>query len=130
MAANSSKPHEDNDSDSNFPNEKTERADDVPSDQVLTLAIHEKSVLLTGSGELSSNREVVSSDPTGNHEISNAKDLHEVSMNGEVGLPQSRGMANKAGGKYNSINNGNKSFAFGPRGGSLKVKYFIFFMVD
>jgi len=45
-------------------------------------------------------------------------------MNGEVGSPQSRVMATKAGGKDSSVNNGNKSFAFGPRdqdNGSLKV---------
>jgi len=61
-----------------------------------------------------------SSEPTGNHEISNT----EVVMNGEVGSPQSRGMTNKVGGK---------SFGFGPRGldkGPSKVKYFIFVMAD
>ncbi|KAJ1389657.1 Serine-threonine/tyrosine-protein kinase, catalytic domain [Sesbania bispinosa] len=124
VAADSSKSHEDNASDSNAPNERTEKADDVPSDQVLTLAIREKSFLQTGSSKLSSNREMDSSEPTGNHEISNAKDLHEVMMNGEVGSPQSRGMASKVVGKDSSINNGNKSFAFGPRGqdnGSLKI---------
>jgi len=45
-------------------------------------------------------------------------------MNGEVGSPQSRGIASKVGGKDSSVNNGNKSFAFGPRGqdnSSLKV---------
>ncbi|KAH1219960.1 MAP3K epsilon protein kinase 1 [Glycine max] len=99
VAADGSKAHEDN------------AADDVPPDQVLTLAIREKSFLQAGS-----NREVVNSESTGNHEISNAKDLHEVVKNGEVGSPQSRGMANKFGGKDNSVNNGNKSFAFGPRG--------------
>ncbi|KAK7312226.1 hypothetical protein VNO77_35940 [Canavalia gladiata] len=124
VAADSSKSHEDNASDSNFSNERTEKADDVPSDQVLTLAIREKSLLQTGSGKLSPNKEVVSSEPMGNHEISNAKDRHEVMMNGEVGPPQSKGMANKVGGKDSSVNNGNKSFAFGPRGqdnGSLKA---------
>lgn len=116
VAADNSKSHEDNASDSNFPNEGTEKADDVPSDQVLTLAIHEKSFLQTGSSKLTSNLEVVSSEPTGKHEISNAKDLHEVMMNGEVGSPQARGgTASKVGGKESSVNNGNKSFAFGPR---------------
>jgi len=45
-------------------------------------------------------------------------------MNGEVGSPKSKVMASKTGGKDSSVNNGNKSFAFGPRGqdnGSLKV---------
>ncbi|KAL5168942.1 MAP3K epsilon protein kinase 1 [Glycine soja] len=93
-----------------------EKADDAPSDQVLTLAIHEKSFLQAGSSKLTSNREVVNSESTGNHEISNAKDLHEVVMNGECGSPQSRGMTSKVGGKDSSVNNGNKSFAFGPRG--------------
>ncbi|KAL2329130.1 hypothetical protein Fmac_022557 [Flemingia macrophylla] len=124
VAADSSKSPEDNASDSNFPNKRNEKADGVPSDQVLTLAIHEKSFLQTDSSNLSSSREVVSSDPTGNHEISNAKDLHDVTMNGEVGSPKSRVTASKVGGKENSVNNGNKSFAFGPRGqdnGSLKA---------
>ncbi|XP_027354222.1 MAP3K epsilon protein kinase 1-like isoform X2 [Abrus precatorius] len=124
VAADSSKSLEDNASGSHFPKEKTEKSDDVPSDQVLTLAINEKSLLQTGSGKLSSNREMVSSESSSNHEISNAKDPHEVVMNGEVGSPQSRGMANKVGGKDSSINNGNKSFAFGPRGqdtGSMKA---------
>ncbi|KAG4386675.1 hypothetical protein AAZX31_11G100000 [Glycine max] len=116
MAADGSKAHEDNAADSNFSNEQTEKADDAPSDQVLTLAIHEKSFLQAGSSKLTSNREVVNSESTGNHEISNAKDLHEVVMNGEGGSPQSRGMASKVGGKDSSVNNGNKSFAFGPRG--------------
>ncbi|KAH1224345.1 MAP3K epsilon protein kinase 1 [Glycine max] len=116
MAADGSKAHEDNAADSSFSNEQTEKADDAPSDQVLTLAIHEKSFLQAGSSKLTSNREVVNSESTGNHEISNAKDLHEVVMNGEGGSPQSRGMASKVGGKDSSVNNGNKSFAFGPRG--------------
>ena len=128
MAADGSKAHEDNAADSNFSNEQTEKADDAPSDQVLTLAIHEKSFLQAGSSKLTSNREVVNSESTGNHEISNAKDLHEVVMNGEGGSPQSRGMASKVGGKDSSVNNGNKSFAFGPRGqdnGPLKVFHII-----
>ncbi|CAJ1933825.1 unnamed protein product [Sphenostylis stenocarpa] len=123
-SAHGRKSHEDSASDPNFPNERTEKADDVPSDQVLTLAIREKSFHQTGSSEPSPNREVGNSDTTGNHEISNDKDLHEVMMNGEVGSPQSRRMASKVGGKDSSINNGNKSFAFGPRGqdnGSLKA---------
>ena len=100
----------------------------LPRMKVLTLAIHEKSFLQAGSSKLTSNREVVNSESTGNHEISNAKDLHEVVKNGEVGSPQSRGMANKFGGKDNSVNNGNKSFAFGPRGQDndfLKVYHII-----
>ncbi|KAK7341329.1 hypothetical protein VNO80_24255 [Phaseolus coccineus] len=120
-AAHGSKSHEDN---ASVPNERTEKADHVPSDQVLTLAIREKSFLQTGSSKLSPNREGGNSEPIGDHEISNAKDLHEVMMNGEVGSPQSRVMASKTEGKDSSVNNGNKSFAFGPRGqdnGSLKA---------
>lgn len=67
---------------------------------------------------------MVSAEPTGT-ETSNAKDLHEVIMNGEVESPQSRGKANMAVGKDSSINNRTKPFAFEPRGqdsGSLKVK--------
>lgn len=123
MAAQGRKSHEDNASVPNFSDERAQKEDHVPSDQVLTLAIREKSLLQTGSSNLSPNREVGNSEPTGNHEISN-EGLHEVMMNGEVGSPQSRGMASKVGGKDSSVNNGNKSFAFGPRGqdnGSLKV---------
>lgn len=146
MAADGSKSQEDNAS-ANFLYKRTVKTGDVPSDQVLTLVISEKSFLQTDPSKLSSNREVVSTEPTGDHEISdakdlpeptgdheisNAKDLHEVMMNGEVGSPQSRGVTNKLGGKDNSISNGNKSFAFGPTGqnnGFLKVKYFIFLLV-
>ncbi|WVZ03042.1 hypothetical protein V8G54_023848 [Vigna mungo] len=123
VAAQGRKSHEDNASVPNFSDERTQKEDHVPSDQVLTLAIREKSLLQTGSSNLSPNREVGNSEPTGNHEISN-EGLHEVMMNGEVGSPQSRGMASKVGGKDSSVNNGNKSFAFGPRGqdnGSLKA---------
>lgn len=133
MAADSNRSQEESASDSNFPNERTEKADDFSSDEVFTLAIHEKSFQQTGSGKLSHDGEVGSSEPTGNHEISNAKELHEVTMNGEVGSPQSRGVANKVGVKDSSINNGKKSFAFGPRGldkGPTKVKCFIFVMAD
>ncbi|KAK7404350.1 hypothetical protein VNO78_05179 [Psophocarpus tetragonolobus] len=124
VAADSGKAHEDRASDSNVPNERTEKADDVPSDQVLTLAIREKSFLQTSSSKLSSNREVVNSESIANNEFSNAKDLHEVMVNGEVESPQSRGMASKIGGNDCSASNGNKSFVFGARGqdnGSLKA---------
>ncbi|KAI4356962.1 hypothetical protein L6164_000939 [Bauhinia variegata] len=123
-AADDIKHDEDNASDSNFGNERMEKADDVLSDQVLTLAIHEKSSLQTGSTQLSSNREVASSEPTGDHVTSNNKDHGEVMMNGEVGSPNSRGIAGNLGGKGSSINNGNKSFSFGPQvqdNGSLKA---------
>lgn len=106
-AAESSRCQDGSASDSNFPNESTEKVDDVPSDEVPTLAIHEKSFQQIGFSKPSSDGEMGSTEPTGNHEISNTKDLHEVVMNGEVGSPQSRGMTNKVGGK---------SFAFGPRG--------------
>ncbi|KAK7264110.1 hypothetical protein RJT34_31714 [Clitoria ternatea] len=115
VTVDSRKSQEDNASDSNFPNNRNEKLDDVPSDQVLTLAIHEKSSLQASSSKLSSSGEVASSEPTGNYEISNAKD-HEFMVNGEIESPQSRGMTNKVGGNDSSINNGNKSFAFGPRG--------------
>ncbi|KAL4327355.1 hypothetical protein HN51_034574 [Arachis hypogaea] len=116
VTADGSKSHEDNASDSNFLNERTEKADDVPSDQVLTLAIPETSFLQTGSSKLSSNGEVEGSGPTDDHGNSNAKDLHAVGVNGEIKSPNSRGMANKLGGKDSTNNNGNKSFAFGTRG--------------
>ncbi|XP_019450937.1 PREDICTED: MAP3K epsilon protein kinase 1-like isoform X2 [Lupinus angustifolius] len=120
VVADGSKSQEDNASDSNL----TLKGGDVPSDKVPTLAIHEKSFLKTGSSKFSSNREVLSSEPTGDHEISNAKDLHEITMNGEVGSLQLRGVAKNLEGKDSCINDSNKSFAFGPRGqdnGSIKA---------
>ncbi|OIW21638.1 hypothetical protein TanjilG_06942 [Lupinus angustifolius] len=48
--------------------------------------------------------------------VFSGKDLHGVTMNGEVGPPQLGVVANKLGGRHSSINIGNKSFAFGPRG--------------
>ncbi|KAF1885251.1 hypothetical protein Lal_00029140 [Lupinus albus] len=127
VAADGSKSQEDNASDSNFLNERTENRGDVPSDQVLTLPIHEKSFLKTGSSKFSSNRVISSELTDGDHEISKAKDFHEVTMNGEVGPPKSRGVANKLGGKHSSINDGNKSFGFGPKvqdNGSVKAVKF------
>ncbi|CAL0304305.1 unnamed protein product [Lupinus luteus] len=112
VVADGSKSQEENASDSNL----TLKGGGVPSDKVPTVAISEKPFLKTGSGKFYSNREVLSSEPTGDHEISNAKDLHEITMNGEVGSPHLRRVAKKLEGKESSINDSNKSFAFGPRG--------------
>lgn len=113
-------------SESDFLNEKTEKHDDVFSDQVLTLAIHEKLSLQTGSNKHSSNGEVSGSEMTGDHDIPNTKDKDESMRNGEVESPESRGIDKKPGGKGSSVTNGSMSFCFGPRvqdNGSLKVKY-------
>lgn len=123
-AAGSSKHHEDIASDSDFLNEKTENTNDVFSDHVLTLAIHEKLSLQTGPSKHCSNGEVASSDMTGDHDIPNTNGQNEVIMNGEFGSPESRGVDRKPGGKGSSVTNGSISFCFGPRGqdsGSLKV---------
>ncbi|OIW15673.1 hypothetical protein TanjilG_09611 [Lupinus angustifolius] len=105
VAADGSRSQEDNASDSNFLNERTENKGYFPSD-------HEEESLSVAVTCVQS----VTSSTTGDNEISKAKDLHEVTMNGEVGPPQLGVVANKLGGRHSSINIGNKSFAFGPRG--------------
>ncbi|KAK4261942.1 hypothetical protein QN277_004873 [Acacia crassicarpa] len=122
--AGGSKHHEDVGSDSDFLNEKTEKQDDVFSDQVLTLAIHEKLSLQTGSIKPCSNGEVAITEMSADHETPNTKDHNEVIMHGEVGSPESRGIDRRPGGKGSSVTSGSISFCFGPRGqdnGSLKA---------
>ncbi|KAJ7982314.1 Protein kinase [Quillaja saponaria] len=113
--ADPGKSHKDECADSDFGKEGAESADDdVPSDQVLTLAIHEKSSLQNGSGRLSSNREVAPSEPTELQELPNPSDHDEMVTNSEVGSPDSKGtsIARKNGGKSIHMN---KPFGFRPR---------------
>ncbi|KAJ7949309.1 Protein kinase [Quillaja saponaria] len=108
-AADPGKSHKDRGADSDIFLERTENGGvDVPSDQVLTLAIHEKSSLETDSSRLSSNKEVALSEPTELHKLPNTID-HD-----EVGSPDSKGtnVARKNEGK--GIHE-NKSFSFLPR---------------
>ena len=101
--------------DSKFVSERREKPDDIASDQVLTLAIHENLSLETGFRKPPSNKEGSGSEPAGDNGISNTKDHDEVVINGEVRSPQLRGIGGKLGGKGSFINNSNKSFYLGPR---------------
>lgn len=82
------------------------------SDQVPTLAIHEKSSLQSSSGRLSIKNIVAALGPGQLHEISHQD---EGMMNGDVGSPSGRKhMEKRHGGKGSSIDFENKSFGFGP----------------
>ncbi|XWS68496.1 hypothetical protein CRYUN_Cryun04dG0095500 [Craigia yunnanensis] len=87
--------------------------DDLLSDQVPTLAIHEKSSLQSSSGRLSVKNVVAAFGPAQLHEISHQD---EVMMNGDVGSPESRRKhtEKRHGGKGSSTDMENKSFGFGP----------------
>ena len=122
--AGGSKHHENVGSDSDFLNENIEKQDDVFSDQVLTLAIHEKLSLQNGSTKPGSSGEIIT-EMSANHDILISKDHSEVMVH-EVGSPESRGIDRKPGGKGSSVTSGSISFCFGPRGqenGTLKVKW-------
>ncbi|XVE92897.1 hypothetical protein REPUB_Repub01dG0143100 [Reevesia pubescens] len=86
--------------------------DDLLSDQVPTLAIHEKSSLQGGSAILSVKNVMAALGPARLHEISNQD---EVMINGDVGSPESRRKHTEKtyGGKGSSIDIENKSFGFG-----------------
>lgn len=108
-----SKSNKDRDSSSTIVEERTENPeDDVQSDQVPTLAIHDKSSLQTSSGRLSGSCEVATCYPTELHEPSHMGDQKEVLMNGEVGSPDSR---RKDVDSRTFEEKRDRSFAFGPR---------------
>lgn len=88
--------------------------DDLLSDQVPTLSIHEKLSLRTGSGRLSSKKTVAPNDPTELQEISNMSDQDEVVINGVAGSPESKrkNLAGKHGRKGTSSSVENKLFGF------------------
>lgn len=111
-------------SNGNVVEERTENLDDViQSDQVPTLAIHEKSAIQTGSGTLSSNKVVGAKEPTELQEISNSTEQEEMLISGEAGSPGTRqnNLATKHGGKGSSNNVENKSFGF-PRSQNNNLK--------
>ncbi|XWS63320.1 hypothetical protein CRYUN_Cryun06bG0085000 [Craigia yunnanensis] len=87
--------------------------DDLLSNQVPTLAIHEKSSLHSSSGRLSVKNVVAALVPAQLHEISHQD---EVMINGDVGSPESRRKHRKKrhGGKGSLIDIENKSFGFVP----------------
>ncbi|KAA3468006.1 Serine/threonine-protein kinase sepA [Gossypium australe] len=86
--------------------------DDLLSDQVPTLAIHEKPSLQSSSGRLSVKNVAVALGSSQLHDISHQD---EATMNGDVGSPSRRKHTEKGhGGNGDQIDNENKSFAFGP----------------
>ncbi|KAK2635752.1 hypothetical protein Ddye_030544 [Dipteronia dyeriana] len=96
---------------------------DLLSDQVPTLAIHEKSLLKIGSDKLSANKMVAATnEPNDLQEVSNTSDQDEAY--GEVGSPESRwkNIANKHGGRGSSSNVENKSYGLGPRSQKSSVQ--------
>ncbi|KAL7001524.1 MAP3K epsilon protein kinase 1 [Sarracenia purpurea var. burkii] len=81
----------DNGSRSNLVEDRADSAvDDALSDQVLTLAIHEKSPLHSSSVTLSSDNDVIPSHPEVLHEPPQTSDEGEVRVNGIVGSTDSR----------------------------------------
>ncbi|PON41696.1 Phosphorylase kinase, gamma catalytic subunit [Parasponia andersonii] len=99
-------------SDSNLVDDRTENPEDDLSDQVPTLAIHEKSSLQNGLGKVSSNREVTTSEEAELLELPQPSSHDEVLVNGDVGSPVSK-MIN--GGKASSSSNTTRPFGFGQR---------------
>ncbi|XP_022763955.1 MAP3K epsilon protein kinase 1-like isoform X4 [Durio zibethinus] len=87
--------------------------DDLPSDQVPTLAIHEKSSLHSSLGRLPVKNGV---DDLGSAQLHEMSHQDEVMLNGDVGSPESRRkhLEKRHGGKGSSIDTENKSFGFGP----------------
>ncbi|KAL4360472.1 hypothetical protein GQ457_04G004690 [Hibiscus cannabinus] len=86
---------------------------DLLSDQVPTLAIHESLSLQSGSGRLSVKNEVVANGSAQLHDISHQDG---IMTNGDVGSPESRRNQSEKGhrGKGSSIDFEDKSFGFGP----------------
>lgn len=90
----------------------------VQSDQVPTLAIHEKSSLPTTSGILPANKDVAPPSPTDSNEVLDMGDQDEALMNGKVGSPKSRKnnvLYKKSEGKGSSTQLDNRLFGFVPR---------------
>ena len=98
-------------SDSDLIDDGTETPEDDLSDQVPTLALHEKSPQ-NGSGTGSSNREGTTSVRAELHELPQPSDRNEVLRNGEIGSPASK---IKSGGKGSSPSTTNRPFGFGQR---------------
>ncbi|OMP05200.1 hypothetical protein COLO4_08995 [Corchorus olitorius] len=109
-----SKSDHDHSADNNLPQERIDNVDnDLLSDQVPTLAIHEKSSLQSSSGRLSVKNVVAALGP----HVQDISHQDEVMMNGDVVSPESkRKHADKRqGGKGGSIDFESKSFGFGTR---------------
>lgn len=117
-ATHLSKSDKEHSSNGNLAEERVENPEDEPlSDQVPTLAIHEMSLVQTGSGRLPSNKITATNDQSQLQEITNTSDKDEMRINGETQSPESRqkNLDSKHGGKGTSISVDNKSFGFSPR---------------
>ncbi|KAH9706980.1 MAP3K epsilon protein kinase 1 [Citrus sinensis] len=117
-ATHLSKSDKEHSSNGNLAEERVENPEDEPlSDQVPTLAIHEMSLVQTGSGRLPSNKITPTNDQSQLQEITNTSDKDEMLINGETQSPESRrkNLDSKHGGKGTSISVDNKSFGFSPR---------------
>lgn len=117
-ATHLSKSDKEHSSNGNLAEERVENPEDEPlSDQVPTLAIHEMSLVQTGSGRLPSNKITATNDQSQLQEITNTSDKDEMLINGETQSPESRrkNLDSKHGGKGTSISVDNKSFGFSPR---------------
>lgn len=117
-ATHLSKSDKEHSSNGNLAEEIVENPEDDPlSDQVPTLAIHEMSLVQTGSGRLPSNKITATNDQSQLQEIPNTGDKDEMLINGEAQSPELRrkNLAGKHGGKGTSISVENKSFGFSSR---------------
>ncbi|KAG5241598.1 MAP3K epsilon protein [Salix suchowensis] len=111
-----SKSCKDNSSNDDEVEEKTDKLDnDLHSDQVPTLAIHEKSSLKTSSGRLSMNKVAVACAPL--HGSTDMHDQDQALSNGDMESPDARGknIDRRDGGKTNSTHVENESFVFATR---------------
>ncbi|KAL1135208.1 hypothetical protein V6Z11_A12G158500 [Gossypium hirsutum] len=106
---NEGKYDHDHSADSNLREERINNLDDdLLSDEVPTLSIHEKSSLRSSSGRLSVKNVVATPGPAQLHEISQQDD--------DIGSPKSsqKHMEKRLVGEETSVDIGNKSFCFGP----------------
>uniref|UniRef100_A0A6N2MRZ1 Protein kinase domain-containing protein n=1 Tax=Salix viminalis TaxID=40686 RepID=A0A6N2MRZ1_SALVM len=111
-----SKSCKDNSSNDDEVEERTDKLDnDLHSDQVPTLAIHEKSSLKTSSGRLSMNKVAAACAPL--HGSTDMHDQDQALSNGDMESPDVRGknIDRRDGGKTNSTNVENESFLFATR---------------
>ncbi|KAK8482819.1 hypothetical protein V6N13_085570 [Hibiscus sabdariffa] len=111
-ATDRSKYDHDQSADNSMVEERMNNLDDLQSDQVPTLAIHEKSSLQSSPGELSVKNVVAALSSGQHHEISHQD---EAVMNGEVGSPSRRKHTEKGQGvNEDQSDRENKSFGFVP----------------
>jgi len=111
-----SKSCKDNSSNDDEVEERTDKLDnDLHSDQVPTLAIHENSSLKTSSGRLSMNKVAAACAPL--HGSTHMHDQDQALSNSDIESPDARGknIDRRDGGKTNSTHVENGSFGFATR---------------